>query len=541
MNYFPEETKLSINTIKIYNRHINKWISFLPEHTNKLHVLLYSPAACLKILKRSLPPSSITHTNLHHYISAVTAIFKHSPSLITDLPSKSILQDIWEKLTKANYEAVIKRAQQQLPTKIQMQKDGHKLTLKDIEKTRDSLPDCSIEKLLLSMYTYIPPVRADYFATEIIKQGDKPSQPNYIVLSDDNAQIILHDFKTKRTYNEIRHDSVPKELHFQIAESLKKFPRKYLFVSPEGNLFTRATFSNWASTFLQKILGVKFTITFFRHLRCSTTDFSDSTENIKKISDAMGHSVATHKMYQWNLDSDSDSDSDSKRSHWTDDDKNTLLELVNLNPLNIDWDCIAADLDRTTLAVKTMYHKMVPVYQHISNCISSSDKSSIQSILKGIQNSCPRCNIISFDSPKSWKGIEYCYDCYTILSSEEVCFTWNSLTSIIKSRGFTSCTFCKKPYEFYSPTNRFHFDHIDMFDKTSSICDMVRSGESLDAILKEVEKCQLVCSSCHVAITAIERRFGFMRLKREETDSIISYKGAFEPVYAILKGLLGKS
>jgi hypothetical protein len=324
MNYFSEQTTLSVNTINIYNKYVNKWIALLPDCSNKLHLLLYNPAASIKILKKSLPDSSITHTNLHHYYSAVTAIFKHSPSLIADLPAKSILQDIWDKLTKTNYIAVTQRAQQQLPTKIQMEKEGHKLTQKDVETIRDSLPDGSIEKLLLSIYTYIPPVRADYFATEIIHLPETPVQPNYIILSDDNAQIILRDFKTKRSYNEIRHDSIPKELHFQITESLKKFPRKYLFLNSDGNLFTRVTFSNWASDILQKTLGVKFTLTFFRHLRCTTTDFNDTIENIKKISDAMGHSVATHKMYQWDIESDSESLPESEIVC----DKSTILSLL---------------------------------------------------------------------------------------------------------------------------------------------------------------------------------------------------------------------
>jgi hypothetical protein len=326
MNFFQEPSKLSITTITLYNKYINKWIALLPEHTNKLHVLLYNPKACLNILKKSLKPSSITPTNLHHYISAVCAIFKYSPSLIIDLPSKSILDEIWDKIYKLNNNSIIQRTQQQLPTKLQMQKDGHKLTLKDIEKIRDSLDDGSVEKLFLSIYTYIPPVRADYFATEIISPGEKPTESNYIILSDDNAQIILRDFKTKRYYNEIRHDSIPKELHFQIKESLKKSPRKYLFLNSDGKLFTRITFSNWASTFLEKILGVKFTLTFFRHLRCSTTDFNDTAENIKKISDAMGHSISTHKMYQWNLDSDSDSESLPESEIVCD--KSTILSLL---------------------------------------------------------------------------------------------------------------------------------------------------------------------------------------------------------------------
>lgn len=41
------------------------------------------------------------------------------------------------------------------------------------------------------------------------------------------------------------------------------------------------------------------------------------------------------------------------------------------------------------------------------------------------------------------------------------------------------------------------FDHIGEFKKTMSISQMVTRGLSVERILKEIEKCELVCSNCH--------------------------------------------
>jgi len=39
------------------------------------------------------------------------------------------------------------------------------------------------------------------------------------------------------------------------------------------------------------------------------------------------------------------------------------------------------------------------------------------------------------------------------------------------------------------------FDHIS--DKTMGIAEMVQQGYSWDNVLKEIEKCELVCANCH--------------------------------------------
>jgi len=69
------------------------------------------------------------------------------------------------------------------------------------------------------------------------------------------------------------------------------------------------------------------------------------------------------------------------------------------------------------------------------------------------------------------------------------------------------CAFCGVRNE------RMHFDHINMFDKTECVCEMMYSGCSQEEVLAEVAKCQLLCVPCHTKVTCAERKYGFLKHK----------------------------
>ena len=54
-----------------------------------------------------------------------------------------------------------------------------------------------------------------------------------------------------------------------------------------------------------------------------------------------------------------------------------------------------------------------------------------------------------------------------------------------------------------------------MFDKEDSIYSMVHDGTALDDIYREIDKCQLLCASCHAVVTKVETQCGFIGLKRK--------------------------
>lgn len=50
---------------------------------------------------------------------------------------------------------------------------------------------------------------------------------------------------------------------------------------------------------------------------------------------------------------------------------------------------------------------------------------------------------------------------------------------------------------------------------SSSVCEMVRTGVIITDIYDEIDKCQLLCISCHKIVTKIEHLCGFIRFKRQ--------------------------
>jgi len=150
----------------------------------------------------------------------------------------------------------------------------------------------------------IPPCRADYFATQIVRDDEVPTQKNFIRLKGDGyAECIINDFKTAKTYKQIKH-VLPPELITEILASLKKNPRSYLFINTKGEPHTRNSFVLWTRRCLTRIFETDFTLVFFRH--AFVTDFiankikPDTTDaQIKDISDKMGHSPEMFRGYKW--------------------------------------------------------------------------------------------------------------------------------------------------------------------------------------------------------------------------------------------------
>ena len=130
---------------------------------------------------------------------------------------------------------------------------------------------------------------------------------------------------------------------------------------------------------------------------------------------------------------------------------------------------------------------------------------------------CEQCNqnkcTIQSDSLRTWKEKRICDKCFTntISEREEI---WN----LISNYKPIQCLFCNIKKE--NKEERFHYDHINMFDKEDSICTMVMEGVPIEKIYKEIDKCQILCISCHDIITYVERAVGFTQQKSALTRKL---------------------
>lgn len=114
-----------------------------------------------------------------------------------------------------------------------------------------------------------------------------------------------------------------------------------------------------------------------------------------------------------------------------------------------------------------------------------------------------------------WKKTIICATCY-----EKHCTERDELWIAVLSQAPRKCKFCNKIQRHIH--DKFHFDHINMFDKKDSICNMIKYGEDLADICIEIDKCQIVCISCHWIITNIERLIGLTKIKQQLTRKLNS-------------------
>jgi integrase len=174
------------------------------------------------------------------------------------------------------------------------------MTFEEIVKIRDKLDDGSDAKLLISLYTMIPPVRNNFDKIKIYNSVPKDVKGNYIDLK--NKIIVINKYKTDKIYgkNEIK---IPNNLLKQINISLNKKPREYLFIQSNGELFNSNSWNITANRILKKVLNNNnFSLSMFRHIYLSRKDLNlkDKTLKEKKeIADKMGHSVSTQDKYYW--------------------------------------------------------------------------------------------------------------------------------------------------------------------------------------------------------------------------------------------------
>ena len=304
MNFFTA-THLKPATYNTYNTRLNKWISLFQEEKATLVFVYTHPNYATVVIRNHLKTTGHdSPMTMNCYVKAIMSAMEHNIDQFKNI-SKEHMQKYdkrWKELRQITYNLANSYRMEQEPSKGQSEKSGVSLTLKDLTQKRDTLKQGTLDHLLIGFYTYLPPVRADYYATQIVKQGEQPTEPNYIEWNPDRSRVVITDFKTARMYKEITND-LPDELHRSLTLSLESQPRSYLFVNKEGNPFTRNGFSIWASNRLLAIFQKGLTLTMLRHIYISSLDFNLPPSTLKQIGDKMGHHLSQQLLYKWKKDS----------------------------------------------------------------------------------------------------------------------------------------------------------------------------------------------------------------------------------------------
>lgn len=120
------------------------------------------------------------------------------------------------------------------------------------------------------------------------------------------------------------------------------------------------------------------------------------------------------------------------------------------------------------------------------------------------QTQCDECGQGIYGHSKKWMGRRVCVACHNDLR-KGISSEFQEFLDAVYGAG---CTFCGKT------DGRFHLDHINMFSKKGSVCDMLDRGCDEAIIREEIGKCQLLCVQCHTIVTRYEQMAGFHAAKK---------------------------
>ena len=220
------------------------------------------------------------------------------------------------------------------------------VTMKDLVKIRDDLKlkitdkftKYDIYHLVMSLYTYIPPLRSQcYYSSKIFddcKLIENRNELNYVCLT--KKQLILNKHKTVATHGHTVID-IPDELMNIIISFKNKSNSKYLVCNTKLKPFEEQHFTRLLNT----IIGKKVSSSMIRKIYLSEKNDGQFTGiERKKTANIMQHTVSTQQLFYTKF---------SKKLHGPDQVEQPMNESIEevLKKHNID----NADLLKDLLAL----------------------------------------------------------------------------------------------------------------------------------------------------------------------------------------------
>lgn len=164
----------------------------------------------------------------------------------------------------------------------------------------------------------------------------------------------------------------------------------------------------------------------------------------------------------------------------------------------------------TSNACKTLYLE-IPPEEFLDRPL---DMDLYFANIRQLSVKCHECDknmvCIQKNTNRLWKGENLCDACWCAHEYERH-VTWYK----IKQHRPIRCAICSSRQ--MCDLERYHYDHLNMFDKSDSVCSMVNDGASVEEICAEIDKCQVLCLPCHHIVTDIEHKLGFTRIKQNLT------------------------
>jgi hypothetical protein len=216
--------------------------------------------------------ATLSDNTINAYVSSIMSLFIHNSI------NSGLLWDRWVAIRTRVREPIDARVKQNVPLS--------SVTFEEVVRVRDSL-SVGYDKLLLAMYTMIPPLRSD-FACVSLSKDDRVGETH---INMSTGIMTIPNYKTSGKYGTLA-VQLPDELLAIIYETTDGL---WLF-GPK----TDGAYNKWANRALHRLFGADVSLTTLRHLFISTLDITNMTESEREeIARSMGHSVMQQSRYRW--------------------------------------------------------------------------------------------------------------------------------------------------------------------------------------------------------------------------------------------------
>lgn len=232
------------------------------------------------------------------FVAAVKALFKYVPGVGRAYPDA---KPAWHDAFKSIDKCILDHVATAEPTHREL---VNWVTWEDVLAKQRELATMSYgstEHLLLSMYSLIEPLRADYGNVKLVRRllDESTTTGNFASLPPATPRLVLNEYKTSARYGRFERD-LPPALVDVIQKSLELHPRDHLFVDESGAPYVRTnSYIKFANRILEKLFAKKFTMRLLRHSFVSGLDFNESTPGeLMKHSKNMLHSMTQQQLYR---------------------------------------------------------------------------------------------------------------------------------------------------------------------------------------------------------------------------------------------------
>lgn len=155
------------------------------------------------------------------------------------------------------------------------------------------------EYVILCLYTYLPPMRADYAPMVLVRNmADVPTGANALVIEPRRMNFVFQEYKTASRYGR-KEVPVPRPLQPVLREWAQLHPSECLLTNPDGSPMDAKQLSTAVMRIFERHTGKKTGINILRHSFISYMRRGEkSFKKQKHIANLMGHSVGMSVLYK---------------------------------------------------------------------------------------------------------------------------------------------------------------------------------------------------------------------------------------------------